>query len=160
MMKEIMEQPSTILDCIRGRVYDNGSKIFLHGVEHNKEKWTGVNRIVIVACGTSWHASLIGKRLFQELADIPVTVEYASEFRYSKTLLTPNDIVIAISQSGETADTLAAIQRAHEEGAFVYGICNVIGSSISVRLTPVHTFMSVPRSESLPPRLSPDRLRF
>lgn len=131
MMKEIIEQPSTILNCIRGRVYDNNTRIFLNGVEHNKEKWLGVNRLVIVACGTSWHASLIGKRLFQELADIPVTVEYASEFRYSKTLLTPNDIVIAISQSGETADTLAAIKRAHEEGAFVYGICNVIGSSIS-----------------------------
>lgn len=131
MLKEIMEQPETIRDCIRGRVYDNGKKIFLHGVEHNKEKWLNVNRIVIVACGTSWHASLIGKRLFQELANIPVTVEYASEFRYGKTLLTPNDIVIAISQSGETADTLAAIKRAHEEGAFVYGICNVIGSSIS-----------------------------
>lgn len=90
-----------------------------------------VNRIVIVACGTSWHASLIGKRLFQELAEIPVTVEYASEFRYGKMLLTPNDIVIAVSQSGETADTLAAIKIAHECGAFVYGICNVIGSSIS-----------------------------
>ena len=131
MLKEIMEQPSTIRDCIRGRVYDDGRKIFLNGVEHNREKWLNVNRIVIVACGTSWHASLIGKRLFQELAQIPVTVEYASEFRYGKTLLTPNDIVIAISQSGETADTLAAIKKAHEDGAFVYGICNVIGSSIS-----------------------------
>ena len=131
MLKEIMEQPDTILDCIRGRVYNDNTDIFLNGVEHNREKWLNVNRIVIVACGTSWHASLIGKRLFQELAEIPVTVEYASEFRYGKTLLTPNDIVIAISQSGETADTLAAIKKAHEEGAFVYGICNVIGSSIS-----------------------------
>ena len=131
MLKEIMEQPNTILDCIRGRVYNDNTDIFLNGVEHNREKWLNVNRIVIVACGTSWHASLIGKRLFQELAEIPVTVEYASEFRYGKTLLTPNDIVIAISQSGETADTLAAIKKAHEEGAFVYGICNVIGSSIS-----------------------------
>ena len=131
MLKEIMEQPNTIRDCIRGRVYSDNQKIFLNGVEHNREKWLNVNRIVIVACGTSWHASLIGKRLFQELAGIPVTVEYASEFRYGKTLLTPDDIVIAISQSGETADTLAAIKKAHEEGAFVYGICNVIGSSIS-----------------------------
>ena len=131
MLKEIMEQPDTILDCIRGRVYNDNTDIFLNGVEHNREKWLNVNRIVIVACGTSWHASLIGKRLFQELAEIPVTVEYASEFRYGKTLLTPNDIVIAISQSGETADTLAAIKKAHEEGAVVYGICNVIGSSIS-----------------------------
>lgn len=131
MLKEIMEQPSTIKDCIRGRIYDNGSKIFLHGVSHFKEKFLNVNRIVIIACGTSWHAGLIGKRLFQELAEIPVTVEYASEFRYGKTLLTPDDIVIAVSQSGETADTLAAIKKAHECGAFVYGVCNVIGSSIS-----------------------------
>lgn len=131
MLKEIMEQPATIRDCIRGRVYDDNRRIFLNGVEHNREKWQNVRRIVIVACGTSWHASLIGKRLFQELAEIPVTVEYASEFRYGKTLLTPDDIVIAISQSGETADTLAAIRKAHGEGAFVYGICNVIGSSIS-----------------------------
>ncbi len=131
MLKEIMEQPGTIRDCIRGRVYDNGSKIFLNGVNHFKDKFLNVNRIVIVACGTSWHASLIGKRLFQELAHIPVTVEYASEFRYGTPLLTPNDIVIAVSQSGETADTLAAIKMAHECGAFVYGICNVIGSSIS-----------------------------
>lgn len=131
MLKEIMEQPATIRDCIRGRIYDNGTKIFLNGVNHFKEKFLNVNRIVIVACGTSWHASLIGKRMFQELAHIPVTVEYASEFRYGTSLLTPNDIVIAVSQSGETADTLAAIKMAHESGAFVYGICNVIGSSIS-----------------------------
>ncbi len=131
MLKEIMEQPETIRDCIRGRIYDNGTRVFLNGVSHYKENFLNVNRIVIVACGTSWHASLIGKRLFQELAEIPVTVEYASEFRYGKTLLTPNDIVIAVSQSGETADTLAAIRKAHESGAFVYGICNVIGSSIS-----------------------------
>lgn len=131
MLKEIMEQPNTIRDCIRGRIYDNGTKIFLNGVNHFKEKFLNVNRIVIVACGTSWHAALIGKRLFQELAEIPVTVEYASEFRYGKTLLTPNDIIIAVSQSGETADTLAAIKMARSRGAFVYGICNVIGSSIS-----------------------------
>jgi len=131
MLKEIMEQQATIRDCIRGRIYDNGTKIFLNGVNHFKEKFLNVNRIVIVACGTSWHASLIGKRMFQELAHIPVTVEYASEFRYGTSLLTPNDIVIAVSQSGETADTLAAIKMAHESGAFVYGICNVIGSSIS-----------------------------
>lgn len=131
MLKEIMEQPNTIRDCIRGRIYDNGTKIFLNGVNHFKEKFLNVNRIVIVACGTSWHAALIGKRLFQELAEIPVTVEYASEFRYGKTLLTPNDIIIAVSQSGETADILAAIKMARSCGVFVYGICNVIGSSIS-----------------------------
>lgn len=131
MLKEIMEQPATLRDCIRGRVYGNGSKILLSGVNNFKDRFLNVNRIVIVACGTSWHAALIGKRLFQELANIPVTVEYASEFRYGKALLTPRDIVIAVSQSGETADTLAAIKMAHECGAFVYGICNVIGSSIS-----------------------------
>ena len=131
MLKEIMEQPATIRDCIRGRIYDDGTKIFLNGVNHFKEKFLNVNRIVIVACGTSWHASLIGKRMFQELAHIPVSVEYASEFRYGTPLLTPDDIVIAVSQSGETADTLAAIKMAHDCGAFVYGICNVIGSSIS-----------------------------
>ncbi len=131
MLKEIMEQPSTLRDCIRGRIYEDGHKIFLSGVSHFKDKWLNVGRIVIVACGTSWHASLIGKRLFQELACIPVSVEYASEFRYGKVLLNKNDIVVAVSQSGETADTLAAIKKAHECGAFVYGICNVIGSSIS-----------------------------
>ena len=131
MLKEIMEQPDTLRDCIRGRIYDRGQHIFLNGVEHFKDKFLNVNRIIIVACGTSWHASLIGKRLFQELAEIPVSVEYASEFRYGKTLLTPKDIVVAVSQSGETADTLAAIKKAHECGAFVYGVCNVIGSSIS-----------------------------
>ena len=131
MLKEIMEQPATIRDCIRGRVYDGGTKIFLNGVNHFKERFLDVNRIVIVACGTSWHAALIGKRMFQELAHIPVSVEYASEFRYGTPLLTPRDIVIAVSQSGETADTLAAIKMAHDCGAFVYGICNVIGSSIS-----------------------------
>lgn len=131
MLKEIMEQPATIRDCIRGRIYDGGRKVFLNGVNHFKDKFLNVKRIVIVACGTSWHAALIGKRLFQELAHIPVTVEYASEFRYGTPLLTPDDIVIAVSQSGETADTLAAIKMAHECGAFVYGVCNVIGSSIS-----------------------------
>lgn len=129
MLKEIMEQPRTLRDCIRGRIV--GGEVHLSGVHDNRERFLDVNRIVIVACGTSWHAGLIGKQLFQELAHIPVTVEYASEFRYSTQLLTPRDIVIAISQSGETADTLAAIKKAHEQGAFVYGVCNVIGSSIS-----------------------------
>lgn len=131
MLKEIMEQPQTIRDCIRGRVYDRGRKIQLSGVTAAEERFRNVNRIVIVACGTSWHAGLIGKRLFQELAGIPVTVEYASEFRYGAPLLTPRDIVIAISQSGETADTLAAVKAAKECGAYIYGVCNVIGSSIS-----------------------------
>ena len=129
MLKEIMEQPSTIRDCIRGRVVEG--RIHLNGVEENRERFRNVRRIVIAACGTSWHAALIGKRLFQELAEIPVTVEYASEFRYGKTLLGPEDMVVAVSQSGETADTLEAMRMARRSGAFVYGICNVIGSSIS-----------------------------
>ncbi|MDE5876033.1 MAG: glutamine--fructose-6-phosphate transaminase (isomerizing) [Muribaculaceae bacterium] len=129
MLKEIMEQPSAIRNCIRGRVAEG--HIYLSGVEENKERFRNIRRIVIAACGTSWHASLIGKRLFQELAEIPVTVEYASEFRYSKTLLRPDDMVIAVSQSGETADTLEAMRLARRSGAFVYGICNVIGSSVS-----------------------------
>ena len=129
MLKEIMEQSSTIRDCIRGRVVEG--RIHLNGVEENRERFRNVRRIVIAACGTSWHAALIGKRLFQELAEIPVTVEYASEFRYGKTLLGPEDMVVAVSQSGETADTLEAMRMARRSGAFVYGICNVIGSSIS-----------------------------
>ena len=129
MLKEIMEQPSTIRDCIRGRVVEG--RIHLNGVEENRERFRNVRRIFIAACGTSWHAALIGKRLFQELAEIPVTVEYASEFRYGKTLLGPEDMVVAVSQSGETADTLEAMRMARRSGAFVYGICNVIGSSIS-----------------------------
>ena len=129
MLKEIMEQPLTIRDCIRGRVVEG--HIHLNGVEENRERFRNVRRIVIAACGTSWHAALIGKRLFQELAEIPVTVEYASEFRYGKTLLGPEDMVVAVSQSGETADTLEAMRMARRSGAFVYGICNVIGSSIS-----------------------------
>lgn len=142
MLKEIFEQPRTIQDCIRGRVASSGDEISLSGVTENKERFINANRIVIVACGTSWHAGLIGKRLLQEIARIPVEVEYASEFRYSNPILTSNDIVIAISQSGETADTLAAIQMAKKCGAFVYGICNVVGSSIA-RATDSGTYIHV-----------------
>ncbi len=130
MLKEIFEQPDTLLDCIRGRVVDGGSKIVLNGVIDNKEIFRRANRIVIVACGTSWHSALLGKYLIQDMCRIPVEVEYASEFRYSNPVLTDRDIVIAISQSGETADTLAAIRVAKSMGAFVYGISNVVGSSI------------------------------
>lgn len=130
MLKEIFEQPRTLQDCIRGRVVNGGKKIVLNGVQDNKEKFLNAGRIIIVACGTSWHAGLIGKYLIQEMCNIPVDVEYASEFRYNHPVVHPNDIVIAISQSGETADTLAAIQIAKENGAFVYGISNVVGSSI------------------------------
>ena len=130
MLKEIFEQPSTLLDCIRGRVVEGGRRIVVNGVLDSKEKFLNAKRIIIVACGTSWHASLIGKYLIQDMCRIPVEVEYASEFRYSNPVLDERDVVIAVSQSGETADTLAAIQMAHDAGAYVYGISNVVGSSI------------------------------
>ncbi len=130
MLKEIFEQPETLKDCIRGRIVEEGKRVVLSGVIENRERFIHANRIVIVACGTSWHAALIGKRVIQEMCQLPVEVEYASEFRYGNPFITDRDIVIAISQSGETADTLAAIQLAKSKGAFVYGICNVVGASI------------------------------
>ncbi len=130
MLKEIFEQPSTLTDCLRGRITADCRRVVLSGVVENREKFLRARRIVIVACGTSWHAGLIGKRLIQEMCGIPVEVEYASEFRYGCPRISEEDVVVAISQSGETADTLAAIQLAREMGAFVYGICNVVGSSI------------------------------
>ena len=130
MLKEIFEQPNTLRDCIRGRVVDDGRRVMLNGVLDNKEVFLKAKRVLIVACGTSWHAALLGKYLIQDICRIPVEVEYASEFRYSNPVLDENDIVIAISQSGETADTLAAIKIARRMGAFVYGISNVVGSSI------------------------------
>ncbi len=142
MLKEIFEQPNTLRDCIRGRVVNNASEIKLSGVTDNAPTFLNANRIIIVACGTSWHAGLIGKRLIQDFARIPVEVEYASEFRYSNPVLTDRDIVIAISQSGETADTLAAIKLAKSRGAFIYGVCNVVGSSIA-RETDTGTYIHV-----------------
>lgn len=130
MLKEIFEQPETLTDCIRGRITADSRKVVLSGVIENRERFINANRIVIVACGTSWHAALIGKRVIQEMCKISVEVEYASEFRYENPYITKDDVVIAISQSGETADTLAAIQLARSKGAFVYGICNVVGASI------------------------------
>lgn len=130
MLKEIFEQPNTLRDCIRGRVVEHGKRIIINGVNDNKEVFLKAKRIVIVACGTSWHAGLLGKYLIQDMCQIPVEVEYASEFRYSNPVLGPEDIVIAISQSGETADTLAAVKIAREKGAFVFGISNAVGSSI------------------------------
>ncbi|MDE6771328.1 MAG: glutamine--fructose-6-phosphate transaminase (isomerizing), partial [Muribaculaceae bacterium] len=130
MLKEIFEQPATLLDCIRGRVVSGGRRVVLNGVNDNIDKFLNAKRIVIVACGTSWHAALLGKYLLQDMCRIPVEVEYASEFRYSNPVLDDKDIVVAISQSGETADTLAAIKIAKGMGAFVYGISNVVGSSI------------------------------
>ncbi len=130
MLKEIFEQPECLKNCMRGRVNDDNSNITLSAILDNKQKLLNAKRIIIVACGTSWHAGLIGKYLIENFCRIPVTVEYASEFRYSNPVVTENDVVIAISQSGETADTLAAIEVAKRNGAFVYGICNVVGSSI------------------------------
>ncbi len=142
MLKEIFEQPRTIRDCVRGRIGNTGSAVTLSGVIEHADKFLAARRIIIVACGTSWHAGLIGKRLIEEAARIPVEVAYASEFRYSNPIVTPEDIVIAISQSGETADTLAAIQIARKRGAFVYGVCNVVGSSIA-RATDSGTYIHV-----------------
>nr|WP_309755732.1 glutamine--fructose-6-phosphate transaminase (isomerizing) [Flavobacterium sp.] len=131
MLKEIYEQPSVIKDTYRGRLHANEGLIQMAGVEDNLEKFLNADRIIIVACGTSWHAGLVAEYVFEEFARIPVEVEYASEFRYRNPIINKKDIVIAISQSGETADTMAAIKLAKEHGAFVFGVCNVVGSSIS-----------------------------
>ena len=131
MLKEIYEQPSVIKDTYRGRLLVNEGIIKLGGLEDYISKFINADRIIIVACGTSWHAGLVAEYIFEDFARIPVEVEYASEFRYRNPIITEKDVVIAISQSGETADTLAAIKLAKEKGAFVYGICNVVGSTIS-----------------------------
>ena len=131
MIKEIHEQPKAIIDTYRGRMLANQGIIKMAGVDNNLEKFLNAKRIIIVACGTSWHAGLVGEYLMEEMARIPVEVEYASEFRYRNPIITPDDVVIAISQSGETADTLAAIKLAKSKGAFVFGVCNVVGSSIA-----------------------------
>ncbi len=130
MLKEIFEQPKTLADSMRGRVNVDENNVILSGFIDNKEKFVNAGRIIITACGTSWHAGLIGMYVIEEFARIPVEVEYSSEFRYRKPVIYPNDVVIAISQSGETADTLAAVELAKSHGAFIYGICNVVGSSI------------------------------
>ena len=130
MIKEIFQQPQTILDGTRGRINVDRDRVVLSGVIDHKEKFVNAHRIIIVACGTSWHAGLIGEHLLEDFCRIPVEVEYASEFRYRNPVIYPDDVVIAISQSGETADTLAAIELAKSKGAFIYGICNAVGSSI------------------------------
>lgn len=130
MLKEIYEQPETLRTSMHGRLNPELNQVKLSGIIDNKERFLNARRIIICACGTSWHAGLIGKYLIEELARIPVEVEYASEFRYRNPVIYPDDVVIAISQSGETADTLAAIKLAKEHGAFLFGICNVVGSSI------------------------------
>ncbi|SHH21424.1 MULTISPECIES: glutamine--fructose-6-phosphate transaminase (isomerizing) [Flavobacterium] len=131
MLKEIYEQPSVIKDTYRGRLHPNEGIVQMAGVEDNLEKFLNAKRILIVACGTSWHAGLVAEYIFEEFTRIPVEVEYASEFRYRNPIINKDDVVIAISQSGETADTMAAIKLAKENGAFVFGVCNVVGSSIS-----------------------------
>jgi len=131
MLKEIYEQPSAILDTFRGRLLTKEAIIKMSGIEDHMKKFLNANRIIVVACGTSWHAGLVSEYIFEDLARIPVEVEYASEFRYRNPVITEQDIVIAISQSGETADTLAAIKLAKSKGAFVFGVCNVVGSSIA-----------------------------
>ena len=130
MLKEIFEQPKTLTDCISGRITADGKQVVLSGVIEHKEKFINANRIIIVACGTSWHAALFGKHLIEDFCRIPVEVAYASEFRYCNPVVHEGDVLIALSQSGETADTLAALELAKSRGAFVFGICNVIGSSI------------------------------
>ncbi len=131
MIKEIYEQPSVIKDTYRGRLLADRGIVRLGGLEDHIQKFVNADRIIIVACGTSWHAGLVSEYIFEEWARIPVEVEYASEFRYRNPIITEKDVVIAISQSGETADTLEAIKLAKSKGAFVYGVCNVVGSSIS-----------------------------
>ena len=138
MLKEIFEQPLSIQDTMRGRLLEDGTTK-ISGINNNLKQFLSADRIIIAACGTSWHAGLVGEYLFEELVRIPVEVEYASEFRYRNPVITPSDIVMAISQSGETADTLAALKLAKERGAFIYGICNVVGSSIA-RLTDSGTY--------------------
>ena len=142
MLKEIFEQPHTLQDCIRGRIDKQTYATVLSGVRDNKEHFLNARRIIIVACGTSWHAALIGKHFIESLCRIPVEVDYASEFRYRKPVIQSDDIVIAVSQSGETADTLAAVNLARKSGAFVYGVCNVVGSSIA-RATDSGTYIHV-----------------
>lgn len=131
MLKEIYEQPRAIKDTFRGRLLVDQGLIKMAGIDQNLEKFANANRIIIAACGTSWHAGLVAEYIFEDLARIPVEVEYASEFRYRNPVIGEKDVLIAISQSGETADTLAAVKLAREKGAFVFGVCNVVGSSIA-----------------------------
>ena len=131
MIKEIHEQPDTIHDCLRGRLLAEHGQIVMSGIEDHLEALTQAQRIVIVACGTSWHAGLIAEYMIEELCRIPVEVEYASEFRYRNPIIHKGDVIIAISQSGETADTLVALEKAKEQGAFIFGVVNAVGSSIA-----------------------------
>src|SRR6188768_1930772 len=131
MLKEINEQAETVFDCLRGRLDAEKGTITVAGVENNIDKLVNANRIIIIACGTSWHAGLVAEYIFEELCRTPVEVEYASEFRYRNPVIYPGDVILAISQSGETADTLVAIEKAKQQGAFIFGVVNVVGSSIA-----------------------------
>ncbi|HMI60622.1 MAG TPA: glutamine--fructose-6-phosphate transaminase (isomerizing) [Puia sp.] len=131
MLKEIFEQPDTIFDCLRGRLDATKGTITMAGIQQNIERLTKADRIIIIACGTSWHAGLVAEYIFEELCRTPVEVEYASEFRYRNPVIHPGDVIIAISQSGETADTIVAIEKAKQNGAFIMGVVNVVGSSIA-----------------------------
>lgn len=142
MIKEILDQSRVLCDCMRGRVNPDLKEVILSAMVDHRDRLLSAERIIIVGCGTSWHAGLIGKQLIESLARIPVEVEYSSEFRYRNPIIRPSDVVIAMSQSGETADTLAAIQLAKEKGAFIYGICNSVGSSIA-RATDSGTYIHV-----------------
>ena len=142
MLKEIFEQPDCLINCMRGRINVEHDKVTLSAIIDYRQRLLSAKRIIIVACGTSWHAGLIGKQLLETFCRIPVDVEYASEFRYRNPVVSSDDVVIALSQSGETADTLAAIELAKEHGAFIYGICNAIGSSIP-RATDTGTYIHV-----------------
>ena len=142
MLKEIFEQPDCLINCMRGRINVNNDNVTLSAIIDHQQQLLNAKRIIIVACGTSWHAGLIGKQLLETFCRIPVNVEYASEFRYRNPVVSADDVVIALSQSGETADTLAAIELAKEHGAFIYGICNAIGSSIP-RATHTGTYIHV-----------------
>jgi len=142
MLKEIYEQAQAMKDCMRGRLLEKEKRVVLSAVTHHRERLLNAKRVIIVSCGTSWHAGLIGKQMIETFAKVPVEVEYASEFRYRNPVIDAQDVVIAISQSGETADTLAAISLAKERGAFIFGIVNAVGSSIA-RITDTGTYIHV-----------------
>jgi glutamine---fructose-6-phosphate transaminase (isomerizing) len=154
MLKEIFEQPRSIRDSMRGRLNASKGIVSLGGIIDYEQRFINARRIIIVGCGTSWHAGLVGEYLFEDLARIPVEVEYASEFRYRNPVIYEDDLVIAISQSGETADTLAAVELAKSKGATIIGICNVVGPPLRGPPMPAPIPMRVPRSVWLPPRPS------
>ena len=130
-----MNNADTVFDCLRGRLDAEKGTITMAGVENNIDKLVNANRIIIIACGTSWHAGLVAEYIFEELCRTPVEVEYASEFRYRNPVIHQGDVILAISQSGETADTLVAIEKAKQQGAFIFGVVNVVGSSIARTIT-------------------------